>query len=99
MAALNFKDYWDAIGSDEMAKVLSKAGIKLQYARQFRIGVKVPGRLSALALIDAARKVTPGWEPDLELMLRGVDRSGATGPKIMPSAEFARSKRKAKGRQ
>jgi len=94
MNTLNFRDYWDVIGTDEMMKVLARAGCKLQYARQFRIGVKIPGRVTAMSILDAARQETPGWEPDLELMLRGVDRAIIPGSKIRPSKEFLKTKRK-----
>ena len=91
MKRMNFKDWWNFVGTKKVTEVLEVAGCRLAYARQFRIGMKSPGRETAIAIIDAARRVTPGWEPDLELMLRGVPRSGKGSQLIMPSAEFLKS--------
>lgn len=93
---LTFAAYWHAIGSDNAALVATAAGVKAKYAQQIKLALKTPGKDTALALIDAARKLTPGWEPDLELMLRQERREPTRRRKIEPSAAFLRSAAKKK---
>ena len=91
---LSFDAYWHCIGTDRMLEVLDAAGVELKYARQIKTGLKTPGRSTALLLLDAARKLTPGYVPDLELMLRGVPRDKAKPRKIAPSAAFLAAARR-----
>ncbi len=93
---LTFAAYWHAVGSDNIARVTEAAGVKSKYAQQIKLALKTPGRDTALALIDAARQVTPGWEPDLELMLRQERRQPTRRRKIEPSPAFLRSAAKKK---
>lgn len=91
MNPLNFRDWWNEIGTKKLTEVLEAADCRLAYARQFRLGLKSPGKETALAILDAARQITPGWEPDLELMLRGVPRSGKGSALLKPSPAFLKS--------
>ena len=84
----SLSDYWHVVGTDNVASVLKAAKVELKYARQIKTGLKRPGGKTALALLDAARKVTPGYEPNLELMIRGASRVGQRARKIMASPEF-----------
>ena len=91
---LNFKDWWDHVGTVNVLAVLAHAKVKLPYARQMRYGAKVPGEFTARRLILAAITITPGWVPDYSLMRSGVEASGKHGGAIPPSAEFLRSLKK-----
>ena len=90
---MNFREWWDAVGTDMVKMVCEEAGCSMNYVRQFRVGVKSPGKVTAMKLRDAARSMTPGWEPDLELMLLGVPPSGTGSLKIKPSKAFLAGKR------
>ena len=87
--ALNLREYWDCVGTENVRQIIFNIDSSMAYARLIKYGMKKPGNGFALAFIDAARAITPGFEPDLELMLRGVPRSGLAGGKtIPPSPEF-----------
>lgn len=86
---MNLRDYWDCVGTENVKKIISAIDSSMAYARLIKYGLKKPGTAFSLAFIDAARDITPGFEPDLELMLRGVPRSGVSrGKTIPPSPEF-----------
>lgn len=96
MRKLNFKDYWDTVGTSNMAHVLKLSAVKMKYAHQIRCGAKIPGEDLCLRVIAAAAKVTPGFAPDLGLMRRGVEPTGRRSLKIQPSAAFVRASRRKK---
>ncbi len=86
---MNLRDYWDCVGTENVKMIVFAIGSSMAYARLIKYGLKKPGTSFSLAFIDAAREITPGFEPDLELMLRGVPRSVAgRGKTIPPSPEF-----------
>lgn len=91
-APMNLREYWDAVGTENIRKIVHALGSSMAYARLLRYGSKVAGRKFALDFIAHARRITPGWEPDLELMLRGTPKpSSGRGKIIQPSAEFLAS--------
>lgn len=69
---LNIAQYWDLVGDARMRLVIGVANLNHQFVQQVRNGRRHIGRQAALSLIDAARQITPGVEPDCELLLRGV---------------------------
>ncbi len=86
---MNLREYWDCVGTENVRKIIFSIGSSMAYARLIKYGLKKPGTAFSLAFIDAAREITPGFEPDLELTLRGVPRSGVSrGKTIPPSPEF-----------
>lgn len=86
---MNLREFWDCVGTENVKTIIFAIGSSMAYARLIKYGLKRPGPLFSLAFIDAAREITPGFEPDLEMMLRGVPRSGASrGKTIPPSPEF-----------
>lgn len=86
---MNLREYWDCVGTENVKKIILGIGSSMAYARLIKYGLKRPGTSFSLSFIDAARQITPGFEPDLELMLRGVPRSGVSrGKTIPPSPEF-----------
>lgn len=92
---LNLREYWDTVGTENVKKIIFALDSSMPYARLLKYGIKKPGHVYALRFIDAAREITPGFEPDLELMLRGVPRANSnSGKMIPPSPEFMRAQRK-----
>lgn len=91
---LSLNDYWHTVGTVIVLRVLAAARppIDIKYARQIKTGLKKPGANTALALVEAARRITPGLEPDLELMLRPA-RVPTRSRRIEPSAAFVRSQK------
>ena len=86
---LNLREYWDTVGTENVRSIISCIGSSMAYARLLRYGLKKPGSKFCLQFIETARDVTPGWEPDLELMLRGAPRATAGRVRtIPPSAKF-----------
>ena len=89
---MNLRQYWDAVGTKNIHKVIAECGSSLSYFRMYRYGIKKPGRARALEILAAARKITPPYEPDLELMLAGVPRAGKNPvAEIMPDPAFIRA--------
>lgn len=92
---LNFREYWDAVGTENIQKIVNELGSSLRYFRALRYGIKKPGREQALKILEAARKHTAPFEPDLELLLAGVPRAGANPARtIAPSAAFVKERAK-----
>lgn len=86
---MNLREYWDCVGTENVRTIIFAIGTSMAYSRLLKYGLKKPGTQFSLAFIDAAREITPGFEPDLELMLRGVPRSGVSRGKVTPpSPEF-----------
>ena len=92
---LNLREYWDTVGTENVKKIIFALDSSMPYARLLKYGIKKPGHVYALRFIDVAREVTPGFEPDLELLLRGVPRAGSSSGKLIPpSPEFLKAQRK-----
>jgi hypothetical protein len=92
---LNLREYWDAVGTENMQKIINDVGSSMAYFRMLRYGVKRPGSDMALTIIESARKHTPTYEPDLELLLRGVPRAGSNPVRqLPPSPEFLRAQKR-----
>jgi hypothetical protein len=92
---MNLREYWDTVGTANVREIILKLDSSMPYARLLKYGIKKPGHVYALRFIDAAREITPGFEPDLELMLRGAPRANSgTGKMTPPSAEFLKAQRK-----
>lgn len=86
---MNLREYWDTVGTENVKKIVFGIGSSMAYARLIKYGLKKPGPDFSLRFIDAARDVTPGFAPDLELLLRGVPRNAnPRGKTIPPSPEF-----------
>ena len=92
---LNLREYWDAVGTDNIVKIVDELGSSLKYFRMLRYGIKKPSGAQALRIIELARKHTAPYEPDLELLLTGVPRAGTNPIKRLPPAtEFVRARRR-----
>lgn len=87
---LNLREYWEAIGTENMMKIIAEVGSSFGYFRALKYGPKRPSATMALRIIEAANRLTPGWAPDLELMVRGVPAPGRkrVGRLTPPSPEF-----------
>ena len=89
---MNFREYWDHVGTENIARMAYLLDTSLPYLRLMRYGHKKPSGRYALQMIEAAQLVTPGFAPDLQLLLEGVPKPGR-GPgniKTPPSAAFLR---------
>ena len=96
MRKMNLRQYWDCVGTENIRLVTERTGSSMAYMRLLKYGIKKPGAGISLKLIEAARELTPGFEPDMELLLRGsprADNSTARGRTIPPSAEFLASQK------
>jgi hypothetical protein len=86
---LNLREYWDTVGTENVKQIVFAIGSSMAYARLIKYGLKKPGPDFSLRFIETAREITPGFAPDLELMLRGVPRNAnSRGKTIPPSPEF-----------
>ena len=90
---LTLREYWDHVGTANMMKVIDEVGSSFGHFRSLKYGIKRPGAIMAISIIEAAKKITPGWAPDLEAMVRGaptpaLKRRGRTTP---PSEDYIRS--------
>lgn len=98
MQKMNFREYWDAVGTENIHKIVAEVGSSIRYFRAMRYGIKRPGRDQALRILEAARKHTAPYEPNLELLLAGVPRSGANPAKpIEASSSFKRARKRLLG--
>lgn len=99
---LNFREYWDLVGTENIKLIVADLGSSLQYFRMLRYGIKRPGREQALKILDAARRHTAPFEPNLELLLAGVPRTGRNpAAELPPATEFIRARKRllSKGEQ
>jgi hypothetical protein len=80
---VNFRQWWDEVGTENAMKVADRVTTR-GYFKAFKYGMKKPGADMALAIIEAAREITPACVPDLELLIRGVPKAG-TGGVLVPS--------------
>jgi len=93
---MNFRQWWDAVGTENVRRIVDDLGSSMPYFRLLRYGIKRPGSAQALRIIESARRHTAPFEPDLELLLRGVPRAGKDPAKpIPPSETFVRARRRA----
>ena len=96
-ATMNLRAWWDAVGTANVQLVIDDVGSSMAYFRLLKYGLKKPGATMSMKIIDAARRITPGFEPDLELLLRGAPKnpSPTTGRLLPPSPEFVRAQKRA----
>lgn len=91
---LNFREYWDAVGTENIKKIIADLGSSMPYFRLLRYGIKKPGSQQALRILEAARRHTAPYEPNLELLLAGVPRAGKPAAKeIKPDSGFIRARK------
>lgn len=94
---MNFRQWWDKVGTASVQVIADELGTTISYLRQLRYGSKKPSGQYAERIISLAEKHTPGFVPDLRLMIKGVPRANAGSDRtIAPSPEFvaAMAKRK-----
>lgn len=90
---LNFREYWDAVGTENVMKIIDELGSSLKYFRMIRYGIKRPGGPQALKIVELARKHTAPFEPDLALLLAGVPRAGHNPVRqLAPGTEYIRAR-------
>ena len=83
--------YWNIVGTDNIKLVIAEVQSSIPYFRVIKIGRKNISPVMAERIIAAARKHTPGFEPDFEMMVRPKPKyqpNPARGVKIGPSPEF-----------
>lgn len=96
---LTLREWWDHVGTENIERVVEDLGTSMNYMRRLRYSqnMRPSGRL-ALRIIDAARRITPGFEPSLLLMLeppvRPEPANRPKGKKIPPSGRFLRDQQR-----
>ena len=92
---MNLREYWDAVGTENIEKIISELGSSLKYFRLMRYGIKRPSGAQALRIIELARKHTAPYEPDLELLITGVPRAGRNpAGRLQPTSEFIKARKR-----
>ncbi|AWI53186.1 hypothetical protein DEH84_06895 [Aquabacterium olei] len=88
---MGLRAYWKHVGTDNAKKVAEKVETSWGYFRAMAYGQKRPSYDMAKNLIAAAQAVTPGWAPDLELLMEGPPKPLTNGRRGRPSAAFLAS--------
>lgn len=92
---MNLREYWDAVGTENIEKIVNELGSSIQYFRMMRYGIKKPGGAQALRIVELARKHTAPYEPDLALLLAGVPRAGHNPARQLPPAnDYLRARKR-----
>jgi len=89
---VNFRQWWDEVGTENAMKVADRVTTR-GYFKAFKYGMKKPGADMALAIIEAAREITPACVPDLELLIRGVPKRARAACWSRPRRRPASSRR------
>lgn len=71
---LNLREYWDEVGTENMMKIIKGCKSSLRYFRAMRYGLKRCSEERAEKIVALAKKHTPGFAPDVELLIAGVPR-------------------------
>lgn len=89
---LNLRQWWDAVGTENVERVIDALGSSMGTFRLMRYGHKRPSGQTALRIIEKAELLTPACVPDLALLLRGVPKaSKKVASKIPPSKSFVKA--------
>jgi hypothetical protein len=97
---LSFREYWEAVGTKNVEKVMKRAHSSMPVAKAIKYGSKCahPDGLGA-RIVAAAEQITPGWAPDLKLLSefapRGPGRVTPPSPEFLASRKVATAKRSA----
>lgn len=98
---LTFKNWWDHVGTENVQAVCSKLKTSMAYMRQLRYRTKRPSYDRATAIIGLAKEITPGFVPDMDLLMEPLPARESRPRKQVkpPSPEFLRAQaRRAKAR-
>lgn len=98
---LTFKEWWDHVGTENVQTVCEKLGTSMAYMRQLKCRAKRPGYDRATAIIQLAKEITPGFAPDVDLLMQPLPARDQKPKKQakQPSPEFLRAQaRRAKAR-
>jgi len=93
---LTLREWWDEVGTENVTKVAEHAGTNIAYLRLLRYRIKRPGYDLAIRLIEAAKLLTPRFEPSLELLMQPVPKREPDpnySPAIQPSAAFTKARK------
>lgn len=91
-------DWWQQVGTDNVEKVARVMKTSIGYLRALNYRLKRPSYPFAERLCATAQKVTPGFTPSIDELMRPLPaKRKATGrsrggPRIAPSAEFLASR-------
>jgi plasmid maintenance system antidote protein VapI len=92
---LNFREFWDVVGTDNMLRIAKSIGSSQKMFQNLRYGMKYMSPKRADLIVKVALKLT-GMAPDHQLLIDGVPKANRFNLKIMPSAEFLASRKAAK---
>lgn len=90
-SAMTLREWWDEVGTSNVLKVIAELKTSLSYMRLLRYRNKRPSYDLAKNIIESASRITPGFTPDLELMMLPIERKANYTPSIQPSAAFIRA--------
>lgn len=66
---LSLRAWWDEVGTDNVKKLAAELDISISYMRLLRYRLKRSSPDRAFAIIEAAKRLTPGFVPDLEQLI------------------------------
>lgn len=69
---LTLRQWWDEVGTENVKLVADSLGSSMKYFKFLRYRAKRPGYNRALAIIQAANRFTPGFAPNLTLMMEPI---------------------------
>ena len=98
---MSLRTWWDEVGTANALNVAEAAACTESYFRVLKYSLKRPGYDLALRIIEAAHRLTPGFVPDLAVLMLPVAVASAKADKSLPSAAFmkAQAARAAQGVQ
>lgn len=70
---LTLREWCALVGADNALRVAQAAGTTKLYLRQLAMRHKVPSYKLAKTLVQLSEQMTPGFSPDLELMLQPLE--------------------------
>ena len=91
---MNLRQWWDFVGDENAQRVIRKLGTSLRYFRHLKYGNKKPSLEYAQRIVSAAQSITPGFEPDIDLLVAGVPKADRVPGTPAPEFEAAMKRRK-----
>ena len=88
--AMTIREWWDEVGTENVMAITESVGTTFAYMRLLRYRAKRPGSDLALQIIAACEKLTPGFAPDLVLMIQPIKKNNNPNytAVIQPSKAF-----------
>lgn len=90
---LTLKEWWDHVGTENVKALCAKLNTSMAYMRQLKYRTKRPGYDRAVEIVTLAKDITPGFEPDIDLLMLPLPVRDQKSRRQMkpPSPEFLRA--------